>query len=138
MIQQEENSPLKGFVYWVGIALVVSGAVSLLYVAILVVQIIQSPSESQLIAWVMSSFGSEELLFAGYLNETQFEVRANDELQFILLGLLGLVAISILARVVSTLITSGVALIKFSTTEKTDAKAGDGSERRPGLRGLSR
>ncbi len=122
MIQQEENSPLKGFVYWVGLALVVGGALSLIYLAMLVVQLIQSPTESELIAWVVANFGEEGVLLAGHINETQFEFHGNEKLQLILLGILGLIAISILTGVVNTLITSGISLIKFSKADDKQDK----------------
>ncbi|MEJ2453941.1 MAG: hypothetical protein P8103_07270 [Candidatus Thiodiazotropha sp.] len=122
MIKQEENSSLKGFVYWVGLALVVGGALSLIYLAVLVVQLIQSPTESELIAWVVANLGEEGVLLAGHINETQFEFHGNDKLQLILLGILGLIAISILTTVVNALITSGISLIKFSKTDDMKEK----------------
>ena len=135
MIQQEESSPLKGLIYWAGLVLVVTGALSLLYIAIIVVQMIQAPAESELIAWVAASFDTEELLFAGHIDETTFAIHANDKLQFVLLGLFGLIALSILTRVVATLITSGVGLIKFSKAgESADNSAAD---KMRGMRGHS-
>ncbi len=116
-IQQEESRTLKGLVYWVGLALVVGGALSLLYIAVLVFQLIQSPADSELIAWVTVNFTHEDMLLAGHVNDTQFELHANDKLQFLLLGILGLIAVGILASVVNALITSGVSLIKFSQTD---------------------
>lgn len=135
MIQQEESSPLKGLIYWVGLVLVVTGALSLLYIAIIVVQLIQAPAESELIGWVAASFSNDELLFAGHIDQTAFEIRANDKLQFMLLGLFGLIALSILTRVVAGLITSGVGLIKFSKAGETADNAS--ADKMRGMRGRS-
>lgn len=136
MIQQEESSPLKGLIYWVGLVLVVSGALSLLSIAFIVVQMIQAPAESEMIGWVAASFGNEALLFAGHIDDTAFEIHANDKLQFILLGLFGLIALSILTRVVARLVTSGVALIGFSKSSETAENSG--ADKMRGMRGRSR
>ena len=136
MIQQEESSPLKGLIYWVGLVLVVTGALSLLYIAIIVVQMIQAPAESELIGWLAASFSDDELLLAGHIDEAAFEIHANHKLQFMLLGLFGLIALSILTRVVARLITSGVALIRFSKADETADNRG--ADKTRGMRGLSR
>ncbi len=117
MIQQEEQSSLKGLVYWIGLALVVVGALSLIYIAILVVELIQSPMDSELIAWVSTNFAENDMLLSGHIDQTLFEIHADDRVQFILLGILGLIAISILTRVLHGLLTAGVGLIKLSRQE---------------------
>jgi hypothetical protein len=124
MIQQEEQTPLMGLVYWVGFALVAVGALSLIYIAILVVGLVQSPMESELIAWVSAAFAENDTLLSGYISETQFEIHANEKLQFMLLGLVGLIAISIMTRVLHGLLTSGVSLIRLSRIDLKKTRPG--------------
>lgn len=124
MIQQEEKTPLMDLVYWVGLALVVVGVLSLVYIATLVVGLIRSPVESELIAWLSGAFSHSDLLLSGYINETHFEIHANDKLQFVLLGIFGLIAISIMTRVLHGLLSSGVRLMQLSRIDRKKAQSG--------------
>lgn len=117
IIRQEKSSSLKTFTYWIGVALIISGALSLLYIAFMVIQLIQSPEESKLIAWIGINFRDSVMLFSGQINEVPIEFRGNDKLQFLLLSILGLIAISILAGVLKALIMAGIELLKFSKND---------------------
>jgi hypothetical protein len=119
-MNHEVNESVKGLVYWVGISLVCAGSFSLIYLAISVFQVVQSPSESELVSWVITSVSNSELLLNGHVGGKLFEVRASQPLHYLFIGIIGLLAIGILARVVSTLITGGVSLIRLSTGEIKD------------------
>lgn len=118
MMQEEEKSPLMGLVYWVGLVLVAVGALSLVYIAILMVGLIQSPMESEVIAWVSSAFAQNEILVSGFISDTHFEIHISEQLHFVLLGIVGLIAISIMTRVLHGLLSSGVSLIKLSMSDE--------------------
>lgn len=118
MIKQKETTPLMGLVYWVGMGLVVVGALSLVYIAILIVRLIQSPMESELIVWISGTFGQDESLLSGYISDAPFEIHMDETLQYMLLGLVGLIAVGILTSVLHGLLTSGVSLIKLSRMDE--------------------
>ncbi len=129
MMNHEVNESVKGLTYWVGISLVCAGSISLIYLAISVFQVVQSPSESELVSWVITSVSNSELLLNGHMGDKIFEVHASRPLHYLFLGIIGLLAIGILARVVGALITGGVSLIRLSTVEikgVSDAKSSAG------------
>ena len=117
IIQQESSNPLKTLSYWLGVALVIGSALSLIYIAIMVIQLIQSPEESKLIVWIGVNFKDSIMLFSGQINEVPIEFRGNDKLQFLLLSILGLIAITILGGVLKALLMAGIELIKFSKSD---------------------
>jgi uncharacterized membrane protein YgdD (TMEM256/DUF423 family) len=117
IIQQESSNPLKTLAYWLGVALVIGSALSLIYIAIMVIQLIQSPEESKLIVWIGVNFKDSIMLFSGQINEVPIEFRGNDKLQFLLLSILGLIAITILGGVLKALLMAGIELIKFSKSD---------------------
>ena len=102
-----------------GAVLVVGGAAALLYLAYAVVQVVTNPAESPLVQWIISGVGESTLVVNGHVGEQTFAIQSSDQLQYIALAILGLIMISILARVVSTLISGGIKLITFSgSTDK--------------------
>lgn len=117
IIQNNLQDKIKGPVFTIGLILVICGSISLIYLAISVVQVIQSPEESGLVKWIVSTVGEKELVLSGHANENKFEIHASEPLQYLFLGLLGLVMLSILATIVNTLISGGIKLIMFSKRE---------------------
>ncbi|MES9994366.1 MAG: hypothetical protein ABW098_20645 [Candidatus Thiodiazotropha sp.] len=116
--QQDKNTPLKDVTYFIGVVLVIGSALILVFILILLVQLIQSPTDSALIAWVNTTFDDTVVLITGHINETPIEFRVNDKLQFLLLSILGFVSIGIVAGVIKVLLMAGVQLIKFSKTSQ--------------------
>lgn len=114
IIQSNLQNKIKGPIYTIGLILVFCGSVSLIYLAISVVQVIQSPEESGLVGWVVSTVGGNELILSGHANEDKFELHASAPLQYLFLGIMGLMLLSILTTIVNTLISGGIKLIMFS------------------------
>lgn len=123
MIQQDPEKGVQGLVYWMGIALVGAGGLCLIYLALSLVQLMQSPGGSDLVNWVLSSAWDNGTLVSGHLNENLFEIRVSDKLQYLLLGLIGLIAIGVFAKVVGILIEGGIALIRFSVKESDNKQS---------------
>lgn len=67
------RSPL----FWLGFILVVAGALILLYITYILIQLVQSPEESGLIEWVVKNIGSERLFLSGHIDQTPFEIEAS-------------------------------------------------------------
>jgi hypothetical protein len=122
IIQQEKSYPVKSLIYWLGVALVICGALSLIYIAVMVLQLIQSPEESKFVTWVGINFKDTVMLLTGHIDETQIEISGNDKLQFFLLSILGLIALSILAGVVKALLGTGIELIKFTLNDRNKSQ----------------
>lgn len=108
---------IKGPVFIIGVMLVLAGAISLTYLAASVIQVLQSPQESELVQWVTSTVGNNDLILSGNFDGKKFEVHATDVLQYLFLGIVGLVMLSILATVVNALVSGGIKLILFVKQE---------------------
>ena len=107
----------------IGAFLVVGGAVALLYLAYAVVQVVANPAESPLVEWLVSGIGEGTFVLNGHMGEQTFEIQSSVHLQYIAMAILGLIMVSILAKVVSILISGGIKLITFSGSadkNKTD------------------
>ena len=115
--QSNLQDKIQGPVFIIGIVLVFCGSISLIYLALSVVQVIQSPEQSGLVKWVVSTVDSNEFILSGRANENKFELHASSPFQYLFLGIMGLVMLSILTTVVNTLISGGIKLIMFSKQE---------------------
>jgi hypothetical protein len=117
---------LRTATFWIGAVLVAAGTVSLLYLAMVVVQVINEPEGTLLVQWLVAKVSESEMFLSGHLGEVQFEIKASSALQYISLGIIGLVLVSILSAVVRGFIQSGIQLIKFAGTkiQADDAQAG--------------
>jgi ABC-type dipeptide/oligopeptide/nickel transport system permease component len=104
---------LKTPVFWLGAAMVVAGSVTLIYLALLCIQIIRNPSEVELIKWLLAGTGKGGLIASGHLDNKTFEINFSDTLQHMVLGVIGLIMVSILASIINTLIAGGIKLIQF-------------------------
>ncbi len=62
----------------------------------------------------IKTIDGNDLIFNGHVNEKDFELRASEIVQYLFLGAIGLIMISILTTIVNTLISGGVKLILFS------------------------
>jgi hypothetical protein len=108
---------IKGPVFFIGATLVLAGAISLVYLAISVIQVIQSPQESELVQWITSTAGNTDLVLSGHFDGKKFEVHATEAFQYLFLGIIGLAMLSILATVVNALVSGGIKLIMFAKQE---------------------
>ena len=108
---------LKKPVFWMGSALVAAGGAVLIYLAVVCVQIINNPGEVELVKWLLASTEETGLIASGHINNNAFEIRLSDALQYLFLGVIGLTMVSILASVVSALISGGIKLVLYGQQE---------------------
>ena len=111
--QQKLLTRVRVSSFWIGVFLVAGGALSLVYLAMSIVQVIEGPGQSGLIKWLMVSINNE-LVMNGVINERTFELHISEVFQYMFLGIIGLIMLNILAIVVNTLISGGIELIVFS------------------------
>ena len=111
--QQKLLTRVRVSSFWIGVFLVAGGALSLVYLAMSIVQVIEGPGQSGLIKWLMVSINNE-LVMNGVINERTFELHISEVFHYMFLGIIGLIMLNILAIVVNTLISGGIELIVFS------------------------
>ena len=109
-------------ILWLGLLLILLGSGALIYIAITTVQIVKNPSRVELVKWLLNSIKESSLLLSGELNNIPFEIKASDALQYIFLGIIGLVMVSILVSVINSVISGGVKLVMFSQQQRKEPK----------------
>ncbi len=86
--QQNILNQLRMPSFWVGAFLVLAGALSLVYLGVVVIQLIQSPAESDLLKWFAVNVELSELVLNGRVNENTFEINASEVFQYMVMGIL--------------------------------------------------
>ncbi|MEJ2425350.1 MAG: hypothetical protein P8101_12975, partial [Candidatus Thiodiazotropha sp.] len=104
--------------------LVLSGAIALIYLAVSVVQVIQSPQESEWVQWITSTVENSDLVLSGHFNENEFQLHATAAFQYLFLSIIGLAMLSLITTVVNALISGGIQLIRFANHESSDTDTG--------------
>jgi hypothetical protein len=107
-------------ILWLGLVLILFGSGALIYLAITTVQIVQNPSQVELVRWLMSSVKESGLLLSGEVNNIPFEIEASDALQYILRGIIGLGMVGILVSVINSIVSSGIKLVMFSQQQRKE------------------
>ncbi|MCI5128460.1 MAG: hypothetical protein D3907_08170 [Candidatus Electrothrix sp. AUS3] len=106
--------------FWIGVILVVAGVISLLGLAAIIVQIIIDPEGVALMQWLTEKVSPKGFYFQGYVAKTPFQFNVSSALQYIFLGIIGLVIVNIFAALVGKFITVGAELIQFAGIQKTE------------------
>lgn len=103
-----------------GIFLAGVGAVILLYLGFLVVQIVNNPADIQIVAVVLEQLKNNEAVISGFLGTEKIDIRLSESLRLALFVVLGALALFILAGVAQTLLRNGIAVVQFAA-KKADA-----------------
>ncbi|RWX43786.1 hypothetical protein VT98_14162, partial [Candidatus Electrothrix communis] len=73
--------------------------------------------------WLAEKVSESELLLGGHFDQMQFEFKASPALQYIFLGIIGLLLINIFAAIVRSLISVGAQLMQFAGIQQSDKEA---------------
>lgn len=107
-----EENPRK-LLLWFGYTFIAAGSVALVYLAILSYQIINNPSEVELVKWLLASTQNSDYMLKGSINHNSFQFETSDVMLFLFLGIIGLTLVRILISIVSALISAGIKLAIF-------------------------
>jgi hypothetical protein len=119
--------------FWIGAGLTGLGALALLYLIGVVLEIVIAPGDSDLVTWVVENTGGEDLVVSGKVNEATFEFRSSAALQYMIYGMFALFLVSLVMRIVQGITTTGMKLIEFSKKlEPREPAAPDSAVSRPG------
>ena len=125
-IENRIPEEIRGPLFYLGLALVLFGAMALIYLAISVVQILKSPSESSIVQWTLTTVAESELILKGHVDERTFEFHATEPFQYLFLCFLGLIVVSLLSGIFSGLLKGGLELIRFSQKDNKQKSGGSG------------
>lgn len=104
-------------ILWLGTVMIFIGIGLLIYLGMSVIQVLEDPTRAELVRMVLSSIQNNGMLVSGEINNKTFVIKGSDGLQYFFLGILGLMMISILVRIVISVISGGVNLV-MSTQPK--------------------
>ncbi len=122
MIEQPKTvvDKIRPAILWTGVMLVITGVISLLGLAAIIVQIINAPESVALMQWLTEKVSAEGLSLHGYFADAPFEFNASPSLQYIFLGIMGLLIVNILTAIVGKFIAVGAQLMQFAGIQKTE------------------
>lgn len=102
----------KGPIYYLGVALVVTGAIAILYLLMSVMTVMKSPEESELVQWALSTISEGDVMLSGHIDGKEFSFQASEPFQYLILCAIGLIIINLLVLISNSLIGGGVKLIR--------------------------
>jgi hypothetical protein len=109
--------------FWIGVLLILAGVIALLGLTGVAVEIIDNPEGVALVPWLAEKVSESELLLGGHFDQMQFEVKASPALQYISLGIIGLLLMNIFAAIVRSLINVGAQMIQFAGIQQSDKQS---------------
>ena len=122
------NSGAHTLLLALGVLLVGAGGLLLAYLGILVFQVINSPEEIKIVQFVLAHIQIGDKALYGTAGQETFEVHLAEPVRTAIFLFLGVLILGVLARILSTLISSGLAMIRIaSPQEKEQLKSKSGA-----------
>lgn len=121
-MREESNTvveKIRTATFWTGISLIIAGVAVLLGLASVAIDVVKDPEGVALVKWLAEKTAGTELFLNGYVDKTQFGLTASPALQYIFLGLVGLILLNILAAIVRTLMSIGAQLLQFAGIQQS-------------------
>ena len=126
MIEQPNSvaDKIKNAVFWTGVALIVTGVIALLGLAMIAVDIIRDPDDVALVKWLAAQANQNEFYLRGFFEESRFEFNLSPALQYVFFGIIGLLIMNIFSAVVRSLISIGSQLLQVAAIQQADKSEG--------------
>ena len=112
--------PARTLLLVVGSVVLLLGAVMLVSLALVVVDVIRSPGDVALIALVMQSMQQSGVALAGHLGELEFSLRIDEPLRTLLFLVVCVWLLGALASILKTVVLTGKALVERGRGDVTD------------------
>ncbi|WPD23224.1 MAG: hypothetical protein Q3M24_05440 [Candidatus Electrothrix aestuarii] len=122
MWEQEESGAdkMRNAIFWTGVALIVTGVIALLGLAIVAVDIIRDPEGVALVKWLAAQADKHEFYLRGFFEATKFEFNLSPALQYVFFGIIGLLVMNIFAAIVKGFISIGAQLVQVAGIQQAD------------------
>ena len=115
---------MRNAIFWTGVALIVTGVIALLGLAIVAVDIIRNPEGVALVKWLAEQANKHEFYLRGFFEATKFEFNLSPALQYVFFGIIGLLIMNIFAAIVKGLINIGAQLVQVAGIQQVDKLEG--------------
>ncbi|MEZ0261603.1 MAG: hypothetical protein ACAH80_11380 [Alphaproteobacteria bacterium] len=96
-----------------GAVLLGAGMITLLYAAVTVYQVMHNPADVPFVHMLQEKITLTDLGFSGKSGTNEFEFKSTEPVRYILFFWLGLLALSIMVRIFSGLVTTGGTLMRL-------------------------
>ncbi len=100
-----------------GVLLVGAGGLLLAYVGLLVYHVINTPEEVKIVQFILTHIQVGDRAIYGSIGKETFEVNVADPVRTALFLFLGVLILGVLAKILSTLISSGLEMIRMAKTQ---------------------
>jgi hypothetical protein len=114
------NSGAHTLLLALGVLLVGAGGLLLAYLGILVFQVINSPEEVKIVQFVLDHIQIGDKALYGTAGKEAFEVHLTEPVRTAIFLFLGVLILGTLARILSTLIASGLEMMRMANTQAKD------------------
>ena len=114
------NSGAHTLLMALGVLLVGTGGLLLVYVGLLVFQIINAPEEVKIVQFILTHIQVGDRAIYGSLGKEVLEINLADPVRTALFLFLGVLILGVLARILSTLIASGLEVMRMANTQAKD------------------
>ena len=130
-MREEPNTPdtMRSAIFWTGVALIVTGVVALLGLAMVAVDIIRDPEGVALVKWLAEQANKNEFYLRGFFEASRFEFNLSPALQYIFFGIIGLLIMNIFSAIVRSLISIGAQLVQVAGVQQADRAEGKKSNK---------
>jgi len=111
------NSSAPSLLLALGVLLVGAGGLLLVYPGILVFHVINSPEEIKIVQFVLAHIQIGDKALYGTAGKETFEVHLTEPVRTAIFLFLGVLILGALARILSTIISSGLEMIRTASTQ---------------------
>jgi hypothetical protein len=111
------NSGAHSLLLALGVLLVGAGGLLLAYLGLLVFQVINSPEKVKIVQFILEHLQIGDKAFYGTVGKETFEVHLTEPVRTAIFFFLGILILGVLARILSTLISSGLEMIRMASTQ---------------------
>ena len=108
--------------YYIGVGLILGGAVALIGLAYAAIQLIVDPSSIPVAQMFLASLNASEPLIEGRVGGQEVVFQASDSLQYLFFAAFGLVLVVAAVSVANGLIVGGMRLVAITVPSKKQAR----------------
>jgi len=101
-----------------GIVLAGLGGLILSYLGVLVLEIINNPAEVKVVELILAQSRIDGAVIFGVLGEHQIDINLSEPVKLFMFSLIGVLILLVLGKIIETLISAGISIIRFAVIEK--------------------
>jgi hypothetical protein len=107
-----------------GAVLLITGMITLLYAAVTVYQVMHNPADVPFVQMLQQKITLTDIGVSGHSGDRDFEIKSSEPVRYILFFWLGLLSLSIMVKIFSSLIAMGGTLMRLGAEGRV-TKASD-------------